>query len=594
MVVNGKIGFVNLSTGEIKTEVVSPEIKNRFLGGRGVDIYLLLTRLKAKTIPLSPDNVIAISTGLLTGTLAATSGRTHIAAKSPITSFLGGANLGGFFAPELRRAGFDHLVITGKARKPVYIFVDAGKISIHNASTTWGQTTANTQEILRKELGDDDIQTICIGPAGEHQIRFASVMTRHQSGSGRDGMGAVFGSKNLKAVAARGKGGIQIAHPEEALSYDHKMVQNIITGEFGRSIKLRSVTNFNGEADPFSEYTIGRDGCYGCQLACRQKYAIKSGPYAGIYGQGPGYQAKQAWEKVLGEKQPAAILAANYLVNAYGIDALEAANLIGWAMRLYDEGILTEKDTGGLDLRQGNAEAVNQMIEMIAHNEGLGGILAEGGVKAAARLGRDSASLLTEIKGTADIFGEEPLSLWQVLGLGTATRAADHLRYLPSNDPSRLPESILGELVNKPVVYNSHLPVNKQDHEGIAWLVNWTERSGMVNDMMGVCDFHTAMFDPASPGFDEFSRMIYLNTGLEISAENIWEASGKAYSMERQFNLREGYDPANEQLEKWYPLSSNLSYSRGIPDNLKYEKMLKQYYEIHGWSTDGRPGENNY
>ncbi len=252
MATNGKTGYINLSTGEVKTEILTPEIKRKYLGGRGIDIHLLMTRLKAGTEPLSPDSVVTISTGLLTGTLASTSGRTHIAAKSPTTGFLGGANIGGFFAPELRRAGFDHLVITGKARKPVFIFIDGGKIFIKDAAFTWGQTTADTQEMLRKELEDDDIQTICIGPAGENLVRFASVMTRHQSGTGRDGMGAVFGSKNLKAVVARGKGGIHIANPEEALSYDHQMVRKYHNERIRPQGKITEVLPHLKERETFS------------------------------------------------------------------------------------------------------------------------------------------------------------------------------------------------------------------------------------------------------------------------------------------------------------------------------------------------------
>jgi aldehyde:ferredoxin oxidoreductase len=586
----GKTAYINLTSGEIKIDSVPAELLKRFLGGRGLDIYLLTTWLKENVDPLGADNVVIVSTGLLTGTLASMSGRTHIASKSPLTGYLGGANLGGFFAPELRMAGFDHLVITGKAKKPVFLLVNDGILHIRDASMIWGQTAPDTQEILRKELEDDDIQTICIGPAGENQVRFASVMTRHQGASGRTGMGAIFGAKNLKAVVARGKGCIHIEHPEEALEYDHKIVHNITSSEFGHKMQSLGVSSIDGLGDPFSEYTIGMDGCFGCQLHCRHRYAIKMGPHAGVYGQGPGYHTQQAWEALLGENQPEAVLMANYLVNSYALDALETANLIGWAMRLWDEGILTDEEINGIDLRFGNAEAVNRIIRMIANREGFGGILAEGGARAAKKIGRDSVSFLRELKGMANIFGNQNLTPWQGLGVATATQGSDHLRFLPASDPSRLPEPVIKEIVNKVRHFIGDISPDNQEYSDIPWLVYWNEMCGMANDMLGVCDFHTVLYDPTFPSFDEFSKMIALNTGLNITPNQIWKAAERAVTLERMFNLREGYTGYCDHLDNWGYTDdpSSRGKDRSIDKN-NYDSMLGRYYEIHGWDSNGVP-----
>jgi aldehyde:ferredoxin oxidoreductase len=583
---DGKITYINLTSGQIQTETISPDLRKQFLGGRGIDIRLLNDRLKANIDPLSPDNVITVSAGMLAGTLASTSSRTHIAAKSPLTGYLGGANLGGFFAPELRRAGIDHLVISGKAKQPVFIFIDSGKISIRDASFIWGRTAPDTQELIRKSLEDDDVQTICIGPAGENRVRFASVMTRHQGASGRGGLGAVFGSKNLKAVTVRGHGGIAIAHPEEAIAYDQEIIERILSGEFGQKMKSFGVTALDGPDGKFSDEAIGMDGCFGCQLHCRWRYAIRKGNYAGAYGQGLGYHTRLVWENILGRDNIEAVLIANYLVNCYALDALETANLIDWIMRLADEGILTNEETGGLDLRPGNTEAVYRLIESIALHKGLGALLADGGAVAAGKIGKGSTVYLSEIKGVADIFNSRNLTPWQALGVVTATRSSDHLRFLADSDPCRLPQPVLNQLINKPIPHASELTTECWDYTSAPWLTFWTEKVGMAADMLGICDFHTVLYSPESPGFEEFARMIVLNTGMEITPAQIWEAAERSLTLEKLFNLHQGYSSANDRLDNWYP--GNKEYGESL-DKAKYEIMLGDYYQLHGWDTAGVP-----
>jgi aldehyde:ferredoxin oxidoreductase len=580
-----KIAYINLTSGEIKIESVPPDLRNRFIGGRGIDIYLLFSQLKPNTDPLNPDNVITVSTGLLSGTLASMSGRTNIMTKSPLSGYLGEENIGGFFAPELRMAGFDHLVITGKAAKPSFIMVCDGKIKIQDAGLTWGKTTPDTQEILRKELEDDDIQTVCIGPAGENQVKFASVMTRHQGANGRSGIGAVFGSKNLKAIVARGKKGIRIDNPAKALEYDRKIVANITSSEFGRKMQGFGVSSLDIPDDPFAEYTIGMDGCFGCQLHCRRRYVIRKGKYAGIYGQGPGYQARQAWEKILGKNQPEAVLVANYLVNSFAMDVQETAALIYWAMKLYDEGILTNDDTDGIDLDFGNAEAAFRMIDMMAHRVKLGNILAEGGVIAAGKIGKGAERYFPQIKGLADISDNHGFTPWQILGIATNNSGSDDFRFLPASDPSRLTGTLQNEIISKSMLYQGHTSSNYQNYDIIPWSVLWTRMCAMANDILGICDFHTVLYNPTFPGFEEFSTMINLNTGLNVSPTQIWQAAERSFTLERLFNLREGYSSINDLPDRW-----NITIENNNRMDLeKFKSMLDRCYEIYGWDSIGVP-----
>jgi len=252
MALNRKIAYINLSNGEVETAPISLEMRKLYLGGRGMDMYLLYNHTKKGIDPLGPDNVLLVSAGILGATLASASARTHVAAKSPLTGFVGSTNMGGFFAPELRWAGFDHLVIKGKAKKPVYLWINDGVIEIRDASNVWGQGVFDTQESIRQELEDEEVKVMCCGPAGENLVRFANVMTGLKNAGGRTGMGAVMGSKNLKAIAVRGTMDIEIKHPEQALAYDEQMINKVNRTKFAQIMQkwgtmfIYGVTNSTG------------------------------------------------------------------------------------------------------------------------------------------------------------------------------------------------------------------------------------------------------------------------------------------------------------------------------------------------------------
>ena len=617
MALNRKIAYIDLTTGKVKTAPIPLELRRKYIGGRGLDIYLLFNHLGEKVEPFSPDNVVIVSAGLLGGTLASASSWTHIMSKSPLTGFLASTDMGGFFAPELRWAGFDHLVIKGKSAKPAYLFIHNGKIEIRDASSVWGKNIQETQDILREELHDEGIQTLCVGTAGEKLVRFANIATRHQNVGARGGIGAVFGSKNLKAIVARGTLGIEIKFPGEALEYDKQIVRGICSTEFGQNMqkygtmfRFKSANDkgllrtnnfqFNQLTDAeglgyenMAERSFGMDACFACQLHCRFRYILDEEPYAGVYSQGPGFESQGAWGTEVGCRNISTILIANHLANSYGLDTLETGSLIAWAMELYEKGILSDKDTGGLKLEFGNDEAVIEMIHRIGRREGLGEILAEGGLRAAQKIGKGSEKYLIHVKGLSNLQTDERSAPGLALGIATATSSSDHLRSQPDIDLCQLPESDLRKIYSMPYAYNGPLSSDYRDYTGKPWQVYWHELCYMAADMMGMCKYHTVFLSPDMPSFEEFSKMIYLNTGLALSAENIWECADRAYTLERLFNIREGATRKDDWLVDRYfdessPVGPDAARGKTL-DREKFSAMIDEYYKVHGWDNNGVP-----
>ncbi|MFC2070181.1 aldehyde ferredoxin oxidoreductase family protein [Chloroflexota bacterium] len=620
MALDRKIAYIDLTKGEVEIAAIPIDIRKRYIGGRGLDNCLLYNHLQENVEPLSPENVVVVGAGLLGGTLASASGWTHIASKSPLTGYLGSAGIGGFFSPEMRWAGFDHLVIKGKASKPSYIFIHDGKIDIRDASSLWGETVQDTQELLRQELEDEEIQILCIGQAGENLVRFASVMHRHQDAGARTGIGAVLGSKNLKAIVARGTMGIEVKLPGEAIAYDKQLVGGICSTEYGLMMQrwgtnfLYGLTNRMGlvrtqnfqlnqftdsediEAESISEYAFGMDACFGCQLHCRYRYIIDEKPCERVYAQGPGYESQVAWGAEVGCRNVNTILTGNYLANSYGLDILETGSLISWTMELYEKGIINDEDMGGLELEFGNDEAVIEMIHRIGRREGFGKILAEGGLNAARKIGRDSGKYLIHVKGVSALHFDERSAPGMALGSATSTTGPDILRSRPVIDLSRLPESTLTEIYYNPQTYDGALSSDYRDYEGKPWQVYWHELCYMAADMIGMCKYHTVFLSPDMPAFKEFSKMIYLNTGLELTDGEIWRCADRAYTLERLFNLREGAVRNDDWLPDRYfdePAPSGPEDVLGKTlDRDKFKSMIDEYYRIHGWDENGVPASD--
>jgi aldehyde:ferredoxin oxidoreductase len=617
MALNRKIAYIDLSKEKIKVEPIPLEWRKKFLGGRGLDAYLLYKNTPRGCDPLGPKNAAIISAGILVGTMASASARTHVMAKSPLTNLLGSANMGGFFAPEMRFAGFDHLVITGKAKRPVYLYIEDGEIEIRDAKNIWGAGVYDTQDIIRRELNDEETQTLCIGQAGENLVRYANVMTGRKNAAGRTGMGAVLGSKNLKAIACRGTMDIELAEPMEALEYNKEAIDQVISTKVSQIMQrwgtgfIYGVTNTTGlvrtrnfqynqlpdsediECENLDKYSIGLDGCFGCQVHCRHRYIIKEGAYAGTYAQGPEYTSQGAFGTEVGCRSMNTVLVGNHLVNDYGIDTLEIGSMIAWAMELYEKGIISDKDTNGLKLEWGNDEAVIEMVKRIAFREGLGDILAEGPLPAAERFGPESMKYLIHIKGMSNLHSDERPTPSLALNIATASRGADHLRSRPAIDLYNLPMKVLDRVYRSPDGYDGPLTNDYSKYEGKPRIVMWQERCYMAVDCLGVCKYHTVFLSPNHLAFTEFAKLLKLNTGLEFSEMDLWEIANRCYTIERLYNLREGMTRKDDWLPDRYfdePTKLGLPVARGKSiDRKKFKAMLDEYYKLHEWDEDGVP-----
>jgi aldehyde:ferredoxin oxidoreductase len=444
MALDRKLAIVDLTTGVIEKKTIPLEVRKNFLGGRGLAAYLLYKYAKPGCDPLGPDNVVIFSAGILGGTLASAPARTDVMCKNPLTNLLGSGNLGGFFAPELRWAGFDHIVVKGKAEKPVYLWVHDGEIEIKDAKNLWGKSVTEAQWAVREELGDPDIKSVVCGIAGENLVRYANVMTGIKNANGRGGGGCVMGSKKLKLVAARGTMDIKIAHPKEALEFDKRFIEQIASakvnqtqGALGTPFIWGATNSWGGirtnnfqynqllyaddvepeRLDEISKETVGEHNmtaCFGCQVHCRAKYKIPHSALSekfgvtGKYEEGPEYTSQGAFAGEPGCTKADTVLIGNHLVDQFGVDNLEIGSIISWAMELYEEGILTSKDTDGLDLRFGNDEALLEMVHHICKRDTyLGNLLAEGGIRASEKIGKNSFKYLIHVKGMSNLHSDE-------------------------------------------------------------------------------------------------------------------------------------------------------------------------------------------
>ena len=628
MALDRKIAYINLTTGEIEVKPIPLDVRRKFLGGRGLDAYLLLNHSKKGCDPLGPDNPLIVSGGILTATCASATARTHVMAKSPLTGLLGSCNMGGFFAPEMAWAGFHHLVIKGKAEKPSYIYIHNGEIEIRDAKNIWGETTTDTQWAIRDELNDQEIKSLVIGPAGENLVAFANVMTGIKNAGGRTGMGAVMGSKNLKAIACRGTMDINIAHPIEALEYNKRFIDQITSakvnktqGTLGTPFIWGATNSWGGvrtrnfqynqceyaddiepEAiDEICEDTMGpyhMSGCFGCQVHCRAQYRIPSGPLKGKYDEGPEYTSQGAFGGETDTPRAETVLVGNHLVDQYGMDNLETGSLISWAMELYEEGILSSKDTDGLDLKFGNDEAVLEMIERICFRKGkVADALANGGIPASKTFGQNSFDYLIQVKGMSNLHSDERATPALALNIATSSRGSDHLRSRPAIDLYHLPEKVLRKIYSSPIPYEGPLSSEHTEYIGKAWEVFWQENCYMGVDCLGICKYHTTFLGATLPNFEDWPKVLYYNTGLEFTPEELWDIAERCNMVERLFNLREGL--TRDDLEKGDMINHRYfdePCRRGAPDVVgltidreKFTVMIDEFYEHKGLDKKGKP-----
>ena len=600
-----KIAYVGLSRKEVETKSIPLELRPLYLGGRGLSAYLLYNHVPPKTDPLSPHNVVLIGTGLL-GAVTLQSGRTQVMSKSPETGITGDGNLGGFFGPELKFAGYEHLLIKGKAEKPVYLWIHDGEIEFMDAAHLWGVDRIKTIETIRKDLGDPEIQVACVGPAAENLVRFANILTDYKN-SARTGTGCVMGSKNLKAIAVRGTMPVEVKFPDQLYEYISEFSDRIRNMKWARALskwgtplmiapnnEMGALRTLNAQlnmlpdaksidADRLLEdYGLKMLGCYACVIHCRHRHYIKSGPYAGTYGEGPEYVTMGQLGPMIGVTDLAAILKLGDVLNDLGIDASSFGTLAAWVTELFQRGIIDKEFTDGMELEWGNAEMYIELARKIAHREGkFADLIAEGGKIASMKIGKNSADYLWHVKWLPDSTTHDVRKLkGYALGLVTGTRGSDHLRSRPTLEMFSLPEDVLFE------IYGGKISRDQTSYEGKERMVWWTMNILAIPDCLGICKFVCKGFNNTH-GLDypEYSNLIYYATGLKISPSEIEKVGERVINLERLFNNREaGISRKDDKLPKrcFEPMPIGPTKGESI-DPEKFNQMLDRYYELRGW-----------
>ena len=575
---------LHVSLGDRRTWIEEPgeAFFRRLGGGRGVIAHYLLRHVPKGADPLGPDNVLVFAPGVLTGAPVPGAGRHSVGARSPLTGAFGESESGGYWGAELRRAGWDALVVHGAASAPVYLWINDGAVELRDAAALWGKPTGEAEEAILAELGDPRVRVAQIGPAGERLVRFACIVNDLNEVAGRTGMGAVMGSKKLKAVAVRGHGAVRIADPPgllalakwvaSTLDEKHRAYHELGTGSAMQGKNLEGgmpVLNHRlGAADTVArvdavavraEVRVKMTSCYACSVRCkkvvhveREAAAARAAEEAVYKGRtrvavdprgryrvdprhgGPEYESLAALGVNLGLDDLVAICKANELCNALGMDTISLGATLAWAMECFEKGLLTLDDTGGVPLRFHDADAVVRLVELVARREGVGDLLAEGSQRAARKIGRGSEAFLTTVKGLE----------------------------MAMHDPRHMPIMRASYL----------LAPTGGDH-----MRQTGNRNGLRNQV-GLC--HFLAYDD-----DQTLAILRAVTGWDLTAEELVQTAHRGLTLARLFNLREGLTRADDRLPARFgePLPKHAGLSRE-----QQEQIVTDYYVEQGW--DGGSG----
>ncbi len=606
-----KILRVNLSTNTLEVETLSEDFYRLYPGGKALAGYILLNEMPAHTEPFAPENVLVIANGLLTGAPVSTATRYIVSARSPLTNGYGESEAGGFWGPELKMAGFEAIIVKGRAQQPVYLWIQDGVAEIRSAQHLWGRTTAEAQETIRAELDDEKIRVLQIGIGGENLVRFAGLTNDLRHFNGRNGMGAVMGSKNLRAIAVRGSQRYQaLAHdPETLLALGRKLSKSVRENPLSWDLQVRGtpglveplntagmlptrnfrqgafegVDNIKWEAYE-QQLLTARRSCYACAVRCKREVNVNGQPSP--YG-GPEYETIGAFGPDCGISDLQAIAKANELCNAYMLDSISAGATIAFAMECFEHGLIGLEDTGGLELRFGNAEAMLTLLEQIARRQGFGDLLAEGSMRAAEKIGGEAKFFAIQVKGQ-ELAMHEARGKYNVgMGYAISEIGADHL--VVAHDPGFInPDSIqfksafsLGITVAQPARL-----LNDEKMKHFYILEKW----GSLEKVVGYC-----FFGPSPRSFihpDDVLTSINAATGWNLSMEDVLKIGERATNMARIFNLREGFSRKDDTLPEriFQGLENGPLKGLGLPRE-EFERALTILYTLKGWDPEtGVPG----
>ncbi|MBI4286348.1 MAG: aldehyde ferredoxin oxidoreductase family protein [Chloroflexi bacterium] len=592
----------------MEQEPISADFAKEYIGGIGFNVARLFHLVKPKIDALGPENIIMFGVGPLCGTLYPGAARLTITAKSPETDIFGSTNIGGHFAAELKYAGYDQVCVAGQSPQPVYLWIDDDRAELRDAGHLWGKSSWETGSVIREELADLEIQVLCIGPAGENLVRFASVINPPRGAAGRTGMGAVMGSKRLKAIAVRGTKPVKVARPEEFL----RLCQ--ASTIFGRSEPRYKVLRKGGSANwldfaapkgglgrrnyqstrfpnwralsaerfvPGGEFTVRKRGCFSCPIGCAGFFNVRTGEFAQTFGRVPEYGMTSIGVRCdIDQLEP--ILRMQSLFDEFGIDATSGGGMIAWAMDCYNRGLLSREETDGISLEWGDYAAVLELVPRIARRQGfLGNLLAEGEKRAPQILGKASDKFLYHIKGLYAATYDPRAD--KVFGLSCfiAPRGADHLTANILWIPDLLRDTDLGKELAKKFRECLALPSESRDAnlKGLGTAFKLCEDRSTLLNAIEVCT-------RTGGSFELLRQALAAATGVEFGMNDLVRAGERIFNIEKAFNSREGLTREDDNIsvpEKF--MGEALSEGPYKGDVLNLKPVLDEYYQARGWDV---------
>ena len=596
--------YVDLTEQKVERRPLDEEAIKYYIGGNGIGVKTLWDGADKEADAFDPKNPIIFASGPLTGTLWPASSRLAIIAKSPLTGIYGDTNSGGFFAPEMKFAGIDYVVVTGKSPHPVYLFVTDEGQELRDAKDLWGQGTFETEEKLRAELRDPNVKVACIGPAGEKMVRYACVQVSNNRSAGRAGMGAVMGAKNLKAIAVRGFGGIKLDRPEEFYELamqQHKNIQKDflypMVKEFG-SPGLTPLVNMTGrfptknfqfgsfdQVDKIAGEALHENhwakhlSCFGCSVGCDKLLKITKGEYAGTVSTSLEYEALGALGSGCGNSHLSSIVRGNYLCDDLGMDVISAGRTISMLMELYEKGLIGADFADGIPLDWGNYGSVLALIEKIAQREGVGDLLAEGVKRMAEKIGGEAGKYAIHVKGMEvacqDGRGQQSIGLAHAV----SARGADHLKAYPTIDETGYPSDAISRFGEKymPELIDPHA----SKHKGL--VVKELEDFSAVVDSAGHCKIGGTFVIPVI-FWKEEAEALKLATGISWDEDSLRLAGERIQNLMRCYNVLHGISKKDDTLPERMLKEPNPS-GTGKGNVCRLDEMLDEYYELRGWDV---------
>lgn len=604
---NGKILHVNLNDSSYEIEEPSENFYRTYLGGGGLAAYYLLKDLKGDTDPLGAENILIVALSVVSGAPLSGFSRYTISAKSPLTGGFAETEAGGYFGPELKFSGYDAIVIKGKASSPVYLWIKDGQVEIRDAAAIWGLENGDALDRIREEVGEPRARVASIGPAGERMVLVANVMNECGHANGRTGMGAVMGSKNLKAIACRGDSKkLEFADPakvKELVSWHNKHIKehqpNINFSKFGTPMFVMGLQGagilptknfkqgvFEGAEKigvPGLEKILKRAGtCYRCAVACKRVVEMQT-PYEinPRYG-GPEYECLAALGSLCGIDDIGAIAKANEMCNRYGLDVIGTGAIIAFAMECFEEGVLTEKDNEGRKVLFGDAAGMLDLVDKINTRQGLGVILSQGIKRAAEKIGNGADRFAFTIKGQ-EIPMHDPRGKTGVgLSYALSPTGADH-----TETPHEV--SFTGDGVNfiKPLGILDPIDPVALDEAKVRYF-KLGQLSWCMNNMLGICNFVAPPL--LALKYEKLVETVKAATGWETNLWELMRAAERSEVMMRVFNNREGFGPEDDRLFRRLHEPMPDGPSKGLYiDEKNFKESIKLYYDMMGWDVEGKP-----